>query len=63
MDLTTDIESVTLYRDDNKNGIPEAVERVVMGSIEADNGDLSFALPQAYQLPVGDSHFLITYQF
>jgi hypothetical protein len=61
MDVTTDIDSVTLYRDDNKNGIPEAVERVAIGSFDADNGDLSFALPQAYQLPVGDTHFLVTY--
>jgi hypothetical protein len=63
MDVTTDIDSVTLYRDDNKNGIPEAVESVAIGSVDADNGDLSFALPQAYQLPVGDTHFLVTYQF
>jgi hypothetical protein len=63
MDVTTDIDSVTLYRDDNKNGILEAVESVAIGSFDSDNGEVNFTLPQAYQLPVGDTHFLITYQF
>ena len=57
---TNDVGNVRLYRDDNKNGIPEGTERVTEGSYD---GDITFTLPQAYQLPVGDTHYLVTYQF
>ncbi len=60
---TADIGMVRLYRDDNKNGIPEATERVAEGSFDADDGDITFTLPTAYHLPIGDTHFLVTYQF
>ena len=63
MNETSDIGTVRLYRDDNKNSIPEATERVAGGSYAVDDGDITFTLPQAYQLPVGDTHFLVTYQF
>ena len=59
----SDIGNVRLYRDDNKNNIPEGTERVAEGSYDADDGDITFTLPQAYQLPIGDTHYLITYQF
>lgn len=63
LDETIDIGSVRLYRDDNKNGIPEGTERVAEGSYQTDNGDITFTLPEAYQLPVGETHYLVTYQF
>ena len=59
----TDINPASLYRDDNKDGIPEATERVASGNYNADDGEVTFTLPQAYQLPVGETHFLVTYQF
>jgi hypothetical protein len=58
-----DIAVVSLYKDDNKNGIPEAGERVASGNFSVDNGEVTFNLLDAYQLPVGDTHFLITYLF
>jgi len=63
LNATAEIGSVYLYRDDNKNGIPEAIERVVAGSNGADNGEVTFTLPQAYQFPVGETRFLVTYNF
>jgi len=63
VDEAADVGMVRLYRDDNKNGIPEAAERVAEGHYDKDDGDIIFDLPQAYQLPVGDTHFLVTYQF
>ena len=63
MSETGDVGQVRLYRDDNKNGIPEAAERLTEGRYAVDDGSITFLLPVAYQLLVGDTHFLITYQF
>lgn len=63
IDEVEDISVVRLYMDDNENGIPEAGERIASGNFSADNGDLTFNLSEAYQLPVGDTYFLVTYQF
>jgi|GEM_PF-555677 len=59
----TDIGNVSLYRDANNNGIPEAPERIATGNYLSDNGELTFSLSQPYQLTIGDTNFLVTYQF
>jgi hypothetical protein len=58
-----DFGTVTVYRDENLNGIPEAEERIASGSYAAGDAQLTFTLTQPYQLPKGDSYFLVTYQF
>jgi hypothetical protein len=63
IDEAEDIAFVRLYKDDNENGIPEMGERIASGNFSADNGSVIFNLLDAYQLPVGDTHFLVTYQF
>jgi hypothetical protein len=63
MNETADIGMVRLYRDDNKNGVPEATERVAEGSYDVEDGEIIFTLSRSYQLPVGDTHFLVTYLF
>ncbi|MFC1523493.1 hypothetical protein ACFL6N_01755 [Thermodesulfobacteriota bacterium] len=60
---TTDIGTVSLYRDDNENGIPEAVEKIATGNFASDDGEVTFILSQPYPLPLGETHFLVTYQF
>jgi hypothetical protein len=63
LDEVNDIGSVKIYRDANSNGIAEASELVSSGSYSADNGSLSLTLGAAYQLPVGETNILVTYQF
>ncbi|NRB38161.1 MAG: S8 family serine peptidase [Pseudomonadales bacterium] len=60
---TTDIGNVSLYRDANNNGIAEDSERIATGNYLSDNGELTFSLSQPYQLTMGDTNFLVTYQF
>jgi len=55
--------TVSVYRDDNMDGVPEATELVAMGSYTSGDSQLIFTLAQPYSLPAGDTHFLITYQF
>ncbi len=59
----TDIGNVSLYRDVNNNGVPETAERIATGNYLSDNGELTFSLSQPYQLSIGDTNFLVTYQF
>jgi len=63
LDDTADIGEVKLYLDQNGNGVAEASELIGSGSYSADDGNLEFTLEQAYQLPVGESKFLVAYQF
>jgi len=55
--------TVSVYRDDNMDGIPEAAEQIATGSYTSGDSQLTFTLAQPYQLPAGDTHLLITYQF
>ena len=59
----TEIGNVSLYRDSNSNGIPEASEQIATGNYLSDNGELTFSLPEPHQLTIGDTNFLVTYQF
>ena len=63
LDEINDIGKVTIYRDDNGNGIPEATERLSVSGYDSDDGIIVFELPDVYQLPIGNTQFLITYQF
>ncbi|MFV8783032.1 choice-of-anchor U domain-containing protein [Microbulbifer sp. SA54] len=63
MSETGDIGVVRLYRDDNQDGIADAGEQVGEGSYDSDDGSITFELLTPYQLPVGETHFLVTYVF
>jgi hypothetical protein len=63
LDEVHDISQVKLYRDSNANGQAEAGELVGSGHYSADDGTLSLTLDGAYQLPVGETNILVTYQF
>ncbi|MGI9276709.1 MAG: immunoglobulin-like domain-containing protein [Endozoicomonas sp.] len=58
-----DISAVSLYRDDNRNGIPEATEKLASDSYSNDDGEVTFTLTTPYQLPNGNTDFLVTYSF
>jgi hypothetical protein len=58
----TAVNSVTLYRDANENGLAEESEQMAAGNFTADNGQVVFTLTAPLPLPVGDTQFLVTYQ-
>ena len=59
----TDLVSVDLYVDENKDGIADPAELQASGAYENDNGELVFVLETPYLLPKGDTGLLVTYQF
>lgn len=63
LDPANDIAQVRLYRDDNQDGVADADELLDESTFELAGGLLTFTLPEAYPLPVGDTHFLVTYEF
>jgi len=63
LDPVGDIKSVRLYRDDNEDGIADAGELISDGSFGLAAGLLTLTLSEAWPLPVGDTHFLVTYEF
>lgn len=58
----SDVTQVRLYRDDNNDGIADAGEHVVDTSLDFIGSQLIFTLDVPYALPVGETHFLITYE-
>lgn len=64
IDEASDVVAIRLYLDSSQNGNPEATELFAdEQSYKVNEGSISFTLPQAYQLTIGDAHLLITYQF
>ncbi len=63
LDPVGNIKSVRLYRDDNEDGIADAGELISEGSFELAGGQLTLTLSEAWPLPMGDTHFLVTYEF
>lgn len=63
LDEVHDIGRVTIYIDENFNTTPEPAERLSTSGYSLDDGSITFELPDAYQLQVGRTQFLITYQF
>ncbi|MCG8668036.1 MAG: DNRLRE domain-containing protein [Pseudomonadales bacterium] len=59
----TKISQVNLYIDADKDGVADAGELVAQSAYSADNGSLDFTLDTPYQMPVGDVHLLVGYQF
>lgn len=59
----SDISMVRLYRDENNDGLADAEEQVVDTSLDFIGNQLIFTLATPYSLPVGDTHYLITYEF
>ncbi|MDI9246020.1 hypothetical protein [Marinobacter sp. CHS3-4] len=63
LDPATDISMVRLYRDDNEDGVPDASELISEGTFELAGGLLTLTLTEAWPLPVGETRFLVTYEF
>ncbi len=62
MNDVTDVQQVVLYRDDNSNGLPEDNERIESKNYLVDDGNIVFTF-SPYLLPVGETAFLVVYQF
>ncbi|WP_233998345.1 choice-of-anchor U domain-containing protein [Pseudoalteromonas sp. T1lg48] len=63
MDEVNDIGFVQIYLDVNRDGIATAEEQVGQGKFNEDNGQLTFEFEQAVQLVVGETHFIVSYEF
>ncbi|WGL15030.1 PQQ-binding-like beta-propeller repeat protein [Microbulbifer bruguierae] len=62
VDDAQQVGEVKLYLDANTNGVAEASELIGTGNFAEDDGELTITLDAPYQLPVGESRFLVTYQ-
>ncbi|WP_223794586.1 hypothetical protein [Marinobacter sp. F4216] len=63
LDPANDIAQVRLYRDDNQDGIADADELQEESTFELAGGLLTLTLTEAWPLPVGETRFLVTYEF
>ena len=57
------INEVRLYVDLNQNGMAELSEIIAVDQYTQDNGMITFYLNSSFALPVGESQFLVSYQF
>jgi hypothetical protein len=62
LDEVNSVDRVRLYLDADKDGVPDATERLSDQAYTEDDGALTFTLSAPIQLLEGQSRFLITYQ-
>jgi hypothetical protein len=62
LDEVNSVDRVRLYLDTDKDGVPDATERLSDQAYTEDDGALTFTLSAPIQLLEGQSRFLITYQ-
>ena len=63
LDEVSDIGNVSVYLDQNQNGVPENGELVGSGRYTVDDGEISFDFVSTLQLSIVLTYFLVTYQF
>ncbi|WP_444891952.1 choice-of-anchor U domain-containing protein [Microbulbifer sp. TRSA001] len=59
----SDLQQVRLYLDRDSDGIAAESELIGNGFYSIDNGSLTLDLFNKFQLPVGETRFLVTYEF
>jgi hypothetical protein len=63
LDDTADISNVSIYLDADNDGVADTVAALATGNYSEDDGTLIFTFSAPYDLAIGSTQFLVTYEF